>query len=199
MIVQQVEMMKEMVNAFSEYARPPRMQRTRVQLNELIDELLDLYRAGNGGLTLLGELDPQLPPLEAADPVRLRQLLHNILKNSVEALEGHEHGELQVSTRLGSESGGDYAELRVTDNGPGIDPSVRDRLFEPYMTTKPKGTGLGLAIVRKVVEDHGGMIEAQESGSGGTTIIIRLPLNGAPEPADEGRADPAVGRANRQP
>lgn len=195
MIVQQVEMMKEMVNAFSEYARPPRPQRARVLLNALVEESVDLYRAGNAMITLESDLDPELPPFDA-DPVRLRQLLHNLLKNGVEAVEDTPHGRVLVTTRLGTEHGRGFAEISVTDNGPGIDESIRDHLFEPYMTTKPKGTGLGLAIVKKIVDEHGGIIVAKESPAGGTTIMIRLPLAGEAAPAEGAVDDNGTGRAS---
>jgi len=182
MIVQQVEMMKEMVDAFSEYARAPAQQRAPVELNALVCELIGLYRDSHAAITMETDLDEALPTFNG-DPVRLRQLLHNLLKNGVEALEKSSDGHLQIRTRYGNEADGSYAEIQVTDNGPGIDEKIRAHLFEPYMTTKPKGTGLGLAIVKKIVDEHSGIIKVKESPAGGTIFTIRLPLAGETDPA----------------
>jgi nitrogen fixation/metabolism regulation signal transduction histidine kinase len=167
-IVQQVESMKEMVNAFSNYARPPELQFKRIQLNQLINEVLDLYCANHECLEL--SLDTQLPMLDA-DPGRLRQVLHNLLKNALEAMPAQL--KVHISSQFKQEATASYVELRVQDNGPGIPEELRAHVFEPYVTTKTKGTGLGLAIVKKIIEEHGGMVwmEYQE----GTCAVIRLP------------------------
>ncbi len=177
-IVQQVEAMKEMVNAFSEYARAPRLEMAPVELNRLVQEVTDLYRAQDPErrVRLQLELDPALGRV-AADPGRLRQLLHNLLTNAVEALEGQSGGEVVVATRLVERSGDAAAELTVADNGPGFQRELVGQVFDPYVTTKAKGTGLGLAIVRKIVEEHGGSIEADNRAEGGARIRIVLPMN----------------------
>jgi nitrogen fixation/metabolism regulation signal transduction histidine kinase len=173
-IVQQVELMKGMVNAFSDYARPPRLERAPLALNPLVEELAELYRGTATGIRIGVDLDPRLPEIEA-DAGRMRQLLHNLLKNAFEALADRDDGRIQLRTRERGGPGGTLAELRISDNGPGIPQEVRERLFEPYMTTKLRGTGLGLAIVKKIVEEHGGMIDIKEPRSGGVSISIRLP------------------------
>ncbi len=187
-IVQQVELMKGMVNAFSEYARPPQLARNPLSLNPLVEELVELYRGSEAGVTLDADLDASLPTV-IADAGRMRQLLHNLIKNAFEALTDQVGGRVAIRTRTRHTSGGQLAELRISDNGPGIPDTVRERLFEPYMTTKLRGTGLGLAIVKKIVEEHGGMIDVKEPRSGGVSISIRLPVaiaegaaptNGAP-------------------
>jgi len=178
-IVQQVEAMKEMVNAFSEYARAPRLEMASVELNRLVTEVTDLYRAQDPQrrVQLALDLDPKLGAV-MADPGRLRQLLHNLLTNAVEALEGQSGGEIEVATRLARRGGGDEAaEVTVSDNGPGFQRELVGQVFDPYVTTKAKGTGLGLAIVRKIVEEHGGSIEAENRAEGGARIRIVLPLN----------------------
>ncbi len=194
-IVQQVELMKGMVNAFSDYARQPRLERAPLDLNPLVEELVELYRGSQPGVRLQVDLDARLPAIEA-DPGRMRQLLHNLLKNAVEALAGQARGSVVVRTRERHTAGGTLAELRVSDNGPGIPAAVREHLFEPYMTTKPRGTGLGLAIVKKIVEEHGGMIDVKEPRSGGVSISVRLPTtvrttvpapNGAPPQSPDAR------------
>jgi nitrogen fixation/metabolism regulation signal transduction histidine kinase len=177
-IVQQVEAMKEMVNAFSEYARAPRLEMAAVDLNRLVTEVTDLYRAQDPArrVRLALDLDSRLGAV-VADPGRLRQLLHNLLTNAVEALEGQAGGEIAVATRLAERGGDEAAELTVTDNGPGFQRELVGQVFDPYVTTKAKGTGLGLAIVRKIVEEHGGSIEADNRAEGGARIRIVLPLS----------------------
>jgi nitrogen fixation/metabolism regulation signal transduction histidine kinase len=174
-IVQQVELMKGMVNAFSEYARPPQLDRTPLSLNPLVEELIELYRGNEAEVTISADLDSALPTV-IADAGRMRQLLHNLIKNALEALADQADGRVAIRTRTRHTSGGQLAELRISDNGPGIPDTVRDQLFEPYMTTKLRGTGLGLAIVKKIVEEHGGMIDVKEPRSGGVSISVRLPV-----------------------
>ncbi len=172
-IVQQVESMKAMVNAFGDYARPPAMQLAPVDLNKLILEIIELYQANPIHAYLELSLDEDTPYIEG-DAIRIRQLLHNLIKNSLEALEGSSAGRLYVTTRCIEDVGGEFVDLRVSDNGPGFPPDMIDRLFEPYVTSKVKGNGLGLAIVKKIVEEHGGAVWAQNTRSGGATIRIRL-------------------------
>jgi nitrogen fixation/metabolism regulation signal transduction histidine kinase len=174
-IVQQVEAMKEMVNAFSEYARAPEMDLSRFDLNQLIAEVAELYRAQGPHRRPQLKLDPALTEIEA-DRVRLRQIIHNLLANSIEALEGVEQGQIRVETRRCERAGTAFAEICVEDNGPGFKLDVIGQIFEPYVTTKQKGTGLGLAIVKKIVEEHGGKIEADNAPAGGARVRIELPL-----------------------
>ena len=175
-IVQQVEAMKAMVNAFSEYARAPQFKLEPINLNNLIDEVLDLYRDDSSYLKLNVSLDPVMPKVEA-DAGRLRQLLHNVIKNAIEAMEGETRTpEVKLSTLCMQESNCRYVELCIEDNGPGLPENIQAELFEPYVTNKPKGTGLGLAVVKKIVEEHGGMVIAENSEHGGGRIVIRLPV-----------------------
>lgn len=171
-IVQQVEVMKEMVNAFTEYARTPQMRTRLLDVNQLVTEVLDLYRNETTGVHLDMHLDPDLPEVEA-DAGRLRQLLHNLIKNSLETRPGVR---ISVSTRCEEDARCRYVDLCVEDDGPGIPEEMRAQLFEPYVTTKPKGTGLGLAIVKRIVEEHGGMLTAEQPAGGGTRMIVRLPV-----------------------
>ncbi len=175
-IVQQVEVMKEMVQAFAEYARTPRLELHYSDLNALINEVLDLYRGDEGKIRFHTELAPHLP-LVKIDSGRIRQLLHNLIKNSVEAAAGP--CRVTITTGEIHDAGLAMIELRVCDNGPGIPENMMGRFFEPYVTTKPKGSGLGLAIVKKIVEEHGGIIWAENPSAGGAAIVIRLPLEHA--------------------
>jgi len=174
-IVQQVEAMKEMVNAFSEYARAPAMNVSRFDLNQLIIEVTELYRApGRVGRPKL-ELDPNLQEIEA-DRGRMRQIIHNLLVNAIEALDAVEEPQVRLATRAIERGEQHCAEIVVEDNGPGFRPDVIGQVFDPYVTTKPKGTGLGLAIVKRIVEEHGGKIEADNARNGGARVRIELPL-----------------------
>lgn len=185
-IVQQVEAMKEMVNAFSEYARAPQMEVSRFDLNQLVSEVVELYAAQGRSRRPQLALDPALTWIEA-DRGRMRQILHNLLANSMEALEGVEHAEIRVCTRRAVHGGAAAAEIVVEDNGPGFRTDVLGQVFEPYVTTKPKGTGLGLAIVKKIVEEHGGKIEADNGPAGGARVRIELPLAASARTAGPGR------------
>jgi nitrogen fixation/metabolism regulation signal transduction histidine kinase len=174
-IVQQVETMQQMVNAFSEYARAPEMQITHFSLNQLVTEVADLYRSQTPRTRIRLELDEHLEGIEA-DRGRVRQILNNLLTNALEALEGVGSPLLEITTHL--EIGGDvtYAVLTVCDNGPGFQRELLGRVFDPYVTSKPKGTGLGLAIVKKIIEEHGGHIDADNRPEGGARVRVVLPV-----------------------
>jgi nitrogen fixation/metabolism regulation signal transduction histidine kinase len=179
-IVQQVEAMKEMVNAFSEYARAPRLEMSSVDLNRMVTEVSDLYRAQGSmrGVRFSVELDRSIDTM-VADAGRLRQLLNNLLTNAVEALEGQGSGSIAVTTRRALRGETEMVEIAVEDDGPGFHREMLGQVFDPYVTTKAKGTGLGLAIVRKIVEEHGGYIEAENRAGGGARVCVDLPLHDA--------------------
>jgi nitrogen fixation/metabolism regulation signal transduction histidine kinase len=176
-IVQQVEAMKAMVNAFSEYARAPDMHFSHFDLNQLITEVVDLYRVQDSSAELKLLLDPQLPAI-SADRMRIRQILNNLVTNSLEALEGRPGARIEVETHVSEDGPKHLASVAivVADNGPGFQRDLIGTVFDPYVTSKPKGTGLGLAIVKKIVEEHGGRIEADNQRTGGARVRILLPL-----------------------
>jgi nitrogen fixation/metabolism regulation signal transduction histidine kinase len=173
-IVDQVESLKAMVNAFSSYARPAQMHTAPVAINDLVRDVIDMYRTETLGLDIRLSLQDDLPLL-AADPGRLRQVLHNLLINARDAVVGREHAAVHITTALIEEGNYRAIALEVSDNGPGFPEDLLDRLFEPYVTTKEKGTGLGLAIVKKIVEEHNGSLTATNT-SEGAVIRIRLPI-----------------------
>ncbi len=173
-IVQQVEAMKEMVNTFSDYARTPRMVPEPVDVNELISDVIELYRGDEAAQPVELKLS-ELPPVHA-DPDRLRQILHNLIKNAIEANEGVASPSVIIETTCVRETSRSYIEVRVRDRGPGFHSDVAEKVFEPYVTTKPKGNGLGLAIVKRIVEEHGGVVWAENHKSGGAEVVIQLPL-----------------------
>jgi nitrogen fixation/metabolism regulation signal transduction histidine kinase len=175
-IIAQVDAMKQMVNAFSEYARAPDMHFARFDLNQLITEVVDLYRVQDSSADLKLLLDPFLPVI-SADRMRIRQILSNLVTNSLEALEGRPDARIEIETHVAEEGPKQVASVAivVTDNGPGFQRDLIGTVFDPYVTSKPKGTGLGLAIVKKIVEEHGGRIEADNQRSGGARVRILLP------------------------
>ncbi|HET7370322.1 MAG TPA: ATP-binding protein [Gammaproteobacteria bacterium] len=174
-IVQQVDSMKSMVNAFSEYARTPKLELQPVDINRLITEVAELYR-GDQSFDLKLELDPTLPAMNV-DSGRIGQMLHNLIRNAGEALEGQSGARVVISTRRLRGTTSENAEIAVADNGPGVDAAMLEHVFEPYVTSKPKGTGLGLAIVKKLVEEHGGTIRAENQPDGGACVRVLLPIN----------------------
>ncbi len=169
-IIQQVDAMKKMVNAFSDYAKIPSLQREPINLNQLIKEVLDLYH--HAPIPIKTLLNDDIPTIEA-DRGRLRQVLHNLIKNALEA-ESTDNNSITVTTRCLKESCFKCVELRLSDQGPGIPEKLLDKIFEPYITTKTKGTGLGLAIVKKIIDEHGGTVWIEQSE--GTCVVIRLPV-----------------------
>lgn len=175
-IVQQVEAMKQMVNAFSEYARAPDMQFTKFSLNQLVTEVAELYRSQDAAIELGLALDDKIDAIEA-DRGRVRQILNNLVTNAIEALQGQPQAHIDISTRLEVAGERTWAVIIVSDNGPGFKAELIERAFDPYVTSKAKGTGLGLAIVRKIVEEHGGRIEAENRAQGGARVQVTLPVN----------------------
>ncbi len=171
-IVQQVEAMKTMVNAFSEYARPAPLRRTSTDLNQLINDTVELFRSSQNPIKLQTEPDLRLGRIQI-DPNSFSQVLNNLVINAQDALAGRE-GMVVIRTEQDSRTGG--VTITVQDNGPGFDPHSIDRIFEPYVSSKEKGTGLGLAICRRIIEEHGGTIRASNPQQGGAAVIISLPL-----------------------
>ena len=173
-IVQQVEAMKSMVNAFTEYARSPSQQPQQVDFNAMLEEIAVLYDENNAAVAIELRLDPDLPLIEA-DDVRLRQLAHNLIKNSLEALDGE--GWIRLKTEVIESAGHRWVEFSVSDSGDGIAPEIAHTLFDPYVTTKTSGSGLGLAIVQKIVDEHGGKVSVGKARKGGAKFSVRLPAD----------------------
>lgn len=167
-IISQVDAMKAMVDAFSQYARTPEADLRPLDVNALVREVLGLYEGH--GVQIRPRLAERLP-MVLGDHRQLRQVIHNLVQNAEDAVEGVDEPAIAVST--GASDG--RVRLSVTDNGGGIPEHILARAFEPYVTTKPKGTGLGLAIVRKIVEEHHGMIQIEKAEPRGTRVSVTLP------------------------
>ncbi len=168
-IVSQVTAMKSMVNEFSEYARAPSVNLAELDLNAVMREVLALYEPPDIKLSV--DLAPGPVPIKG-DATMLRQVLHNLLQNAQDALEGRENPTIHVSSRR--ENG--MIRFAVSDNGSGFPEELIARAFEPYITTKRHGTGLGLAIVKKIVEEHKGGIIIENRSEGGARVSIALPV-----------------------
>jgi nitrogen fixation/metabolism regulation signal transduction histidine kinase len=163
-IVDQVDAMKRLVNEFRDYARLPTAELKPVQLNALISDLMALYVNDPHDVehkaVVTAELDPSCPPI-LGDEQQLRQVIHNLLQNAQDACEFRSEVGAEPRVRLRTEWNAARSRVRltVTDSGPGFEPSILKRAFEPYVTTKSKGTGLGLAVVKKIVDEHKAKIE----------------------------------------
>jgi nitrogen fixation/metabolism regulation signal transduction histidine kinase len=170
-IVQQVEAMKEMVDDFSEYAKPSKKQTVTIDLSALTQEVLALYTL-KSAVRFKADYEAGLLTING-DPVSIRQVLHNLVKNALEAIDAQ--GVIEISLHRVQKNHSDFVEIALYDNGPGIKDDQLEKIFEPYVTTKAKGTGLGLAIVKKIIEEHGGAIWVDTSRKVGAGFILQLP------------------------
>ncbi|HUL41432.1 MAG TPA: ATP-binding protein [Burkholderiales bacterium] len=168
-IISEVAAMQNMVDAFSDYARTSESRLQSIDLNNLLREVLALYESP--AFTIKLELAPQLPRI-MGDRTQLRQVIHNLLQNAQDALADVPRPSIVVRT----EAQRNHIQLSVQDNGSGFPEQLMTRLFEPYVTSKPKGTGLGLAIVKRIVDEHSGIIHVENVKPHGACVSISLPL-----------------------
>ncbi|MDD2851764.1 MAG: ATP-binding protein [Desulfuromonadaceae bacterium] len=171
MIIKSVEDLKNLVNEFSNFARMPAIQPEPNDLNGLIRESLTLYQEAHRGVRFDVVLDARLPLL-SIDRDQIRRVFINILENAVAAMG--EQGSVVVKTYF--DDGLKMAVISIADDGPGIPPEDKPRLFEPYFSTKKSGTGLGLAIVSSVITDHGGFVRIRDNVPHGAVFVIELPV-----------------------
>ena len=167
-IIKQVAAMKEMVEAFRNYARAPSLKLEKQDLNKIIEEVLLLYEAG---ACTFDAVFSNIPAVMYADTTAMRQVLHNIFKNAAEAAEEAAQPEVHIHT---ANADGQIT-LTVTNNGKSFSKNMLANAFEPYVTDKPTGTGLGLPVVKKIVEEHGGRIVLSNPAEGGASVKITLP------------------------
>ena len=167
-IIKQVAAMKEMVEAFRNYARAPSLKLEKQDLNKIIEEVLLLYEAG---ACTFDAVFSNIPAVMYADTTAIRQVLHNIFKNAAEAAEEAAQPEVHIHT----DNTDGQITLTVTNNGKSFSKDMLANAFEPYVTDKPTGTGLGLPVVKKIVEEHGGRIALSNPAEGGASVKITLP------------------------
>ncbi|MEO6775052.1 MAG: ATP-binding protein [Kofleriaceae bacterium] len=172
-VLEEADRLKRIVAEFSDFARMPKPEFGRTDLNDVIRSALALYKDSTPRVE--AKLAAKLPELDA-DKGQMSQVLLNLVENGRDALGAREGGHVTVTTRLGDAP--DRLTLIVEDNGPGVPSELKDKVFAPYFTTKlaKGGTGLGLAIVHRIVSDHGGRITISDAPGGGAKFTIELPL-----------------------
>jgi nitrogen fixation/metabolism regulation signal transduction histidine kinase len=195
-IVDQVDAMKRLVNEFRDYARLPSAELKPVQLNDLIADLMVLYANEPNDhvrrASVITELDPECPRI-MGDEQQLRQVIHNLLQNAQDACEikGLVPQNARVVLRTEWNASRQRVRLTVTDTGPGFEPNMLKRAFEPYVTTKAKGTGLGLAVVKKIADDHAAKIELGNAVEEGNIVGAQVSLSFALD-ATQARTQPST-------
>jgi signal transduction histidine kinase len=167
-IGEQLQIANGIISDLLDLIRDRPLSRERVQLRAVVDAAAEAVRRPEGVLLRVEALDA-LPDL-AGDPGQLRQVFVNLVENAVHAASPR--GEVRVRARRE----GGHVDVMVEDTGPGVDPSVRRRLFEPLITTKEKGIGLGLSLVKRIVERHGGSVAYEPPAGGGARFTVRLPV-----------------------
>ena len=197
-IVNQVQAMQRLVNEFRDYARLPAAQLKPLDLNALAGEVLALYGHALDTQTLGSRLEPALPRV-LGDTSQLRQVIHNLVQNGLDAVADKADGRVELSTSSALGEHGELLAVRLTivDNGPGFADKVLKRAFEPYVTTKAKGTGLGLAVVKKIADEHGARLRATNLHQGdqpeGAVTGARVSLSfSSVVPASAGHAGHAL-------
>jgi nitrogen fixation/metabolism regulation signal transduction histidine kinase len=177
-IVAQVGALKGMVDDFSLYSRSSRMMTTELFLNDLINEVMVLYESMNVKIEL--KLANDIPMI-TADASLLRQVIHNLAQNALDALANMIDPKMVMQTALVD----GQVRFSVEDNGTGVREDVLEHIFEPYVTTKPKGTGLGMAIAKKIIEEHHGTVTVVNIKPHGALVEILLPVSAEASPKAE--------------
>jgi PAS domain S-box-containing protein len=171
------------ISALLDFTRETRLERSEYDLRRIMDPVMEVAAAegrARGVRVGYGRVEPEVTA--SADGQKLRQVFANVMKNALEAIEPRRPGRIEVN--LFTE--GDRATVEVVDDGVGIAPEDRERIFLPFFTTKPSGTGLGMSIVKKIVDLHGGDILVDSAPGGGTRVRISLPAAAAPQPVAGG-------------
>ncbi|MCW5212308.1 HAMP domain-containing protein [Desulfobulbus sp. TB] len=172
-IISQVDEIKRLVTEFSDFARMPRVKKQQADIIAIAADILVLYREGHKHINFLLEHDEV--PLFSFDPVQIKRVLINLLDNAVSILA---HGGC-IATAIRLQQSKKLVKIIVRDNGSGMSDQVRQRLFEPYFSTRKSGTGLGLAIAHTIITEHNGAIQVQDNTPSGTVFTIELPFHSA--------------------
>ena len=178
-IINQVDSLRQMVDAFGDYSRPKHKNRQPLDIHGLVLETVELWTTGDSGIEFDLQLNADISQRQPlGDAGQFRQVLNNLVRNAREA-HAQASPAIGIRTQLAAEKQIDGLLLEIEDNGPGFQDDILPKLFEPYVTTKPRGTGLGLAIVYRIIDEMGGRIEAQNRAGQGGRISIWLPLSNA--------------------
>ncbi|HEY6010021.1 MAG TPA: ATP-binding protein [Nitrospirota bacterium] len=178
-VIDEIKRIEQLIKGLLNFARPPQPNFAHTNVNAVLEGVADLAlrnRPSAGGpargVIVRKDLDATLPEI-AADPMQLRQVFMNLILNAVDAMQGE--GSLGIRTR--TEAAGGAIVVEISDTGKGIDDDVLNKIFQPFFTTKARGTGLGLAISKRLIEDHGGLINIERNPEGGTIFKIILPVS----------------------
>lgn len=182
-MIKEIDRMSRVMEALMDLGRPMSFTFRLVNLHQILDQVVLLKESQVQGVRLLRRYDPSLPPI-LADEDRLMQVFHNLIGNALEAMAGG--GVLTLTTRISTNplfskvdvgrGAAPMVEILVGDTGPGIPKELCARIFDPFVTTKPKGLGLGLAICHRIVEEHRGSIQVESQVGKGTTFALYLPI-----------------------
>jgi two-component system, NtrC family, nitrogen regulation sensor histidine kinase NtrY len=180
-IQRQVRVLRQIASEFSAYARLPQLKAEPTPVEQIIEDALRPYAtAPPDGVSLERDVPAGVPDV-LADRAILSRALVNVIENALQAMTSG--GTLRVSASTLDVPGGKrLVRIDVRDTGPGMDPEIQQRLFEPYFSTKIGGTGLGLSIARRAVEEHGGTIQLHSSAGEGTVVSLTLPVAPASRP-----------------
>jgi two-component system nitrogen regulation sensor histidine kinase NtrY len=175
LIINQVDEMKRLVDEFSAFAKMPSSNPGPENLNEVVQDAVALYRQAHTDIAYVLELDESLPPVEI-DRSQMNRVIGNLLENATMAVMGANTPEKTIKARTSYERLFHIATLEIIDTGPGIPGYIKERMFEPYFSTKKGGTGLGLVIVKSIITDHNGFIRVRDNRPSGTIFSIELPV-----------------------
>jgi signal transduction histidine kinase len=174
-IEHEIRRMERTLQTFIDFARPPRLERARHNLSELVDRALKLVRTRAAKQAVSIQFQPPFEPIESdVDGGQLQQVLINLILNALDVMPNG--GQLDVRLERGA---GNAQTITVRDNGPGIAPTLLPRLFEPFVSSKQTGLGLGLVVSKRIVEEHGGTLRGGNRPEGGAAFIVRLPPSGS--------------------
>ena len=174
--VQQANRAGQIIRRLRQFIAKGETERALEDLNAVVEEAsaLALIGAGGKGIATRRQLKKGLPPV-LLDKIQIHQVITNLIRNSIDALEGVAQREIVIST----DRAGDHAvEIAIADTGPGLAPEIADKLFHPFVTTKPTGLGIGLSVCRSIVDAHGGRLWASDNPGGGTVFHVSLPTAG---------------------
>jgi two-component system nitrogen regulation sensor histidine kinase NtrY len=173
MIIKQTDELKNLVNEFNQFARLPKSKMALGNLNKTVEEALVLYRSAHSQCNIIFAAEERLPEIKF-DSEQMKRVISNLVDNALAAIPPDRKGRIEVSIKFDSDL--KIVTISVVDNGVGITAEHRNRVFEPYFSTKEGGTGLGLPIVKRIIEDHNGFIRALAAEPHGTKMLIELPV-----------------------